>query len=55
MPATQISTLKPFHMETRNTIPKKHFVSGEENNCGEEINLAPQDRFGNWCKCGCDF
>ena len=53
MPAIQISTLKPFNMETRKAIPKKHFVSEEENNCEEETNLAPQDRIRNWCKCGC--
>ena len=36
-------------------ILKKPFVSEEENNCVEEINLTPQDRIGNidWCKCGC--
>ena len=42
MPATQISTIwKQFNMETRKTIPKKHFASELENNCEEEINLAP--------------
>ena len=37
-------------------IPKKHFVSEEENNCEEESNLIPQNRIGNidWCKCGCE-
>ena len=39
-------------MEPCNAIPKKHFVSEEENNCQREINLTPQDRIGNidWCK-----
>ena len=34
----------------------KHFVSEEENNCEEEINLTLQDKVGNidWCKCGCE-
>ena len=34
---------------------KKHFVSEEQNNFEEEINLTPQqDRIANidWCKCG---
>ena len=50
----QINMLKPFDMEPRNAIPQKHFVSEKENNCEEEINLAPQDRIGNidQCKCG---
>ena len=43
----QINTLKPFDMEPRKAIPKKHFVSEKENNCEEEINLTPQDRIGN--------
>ena len=51
----QINTLKPFDMEPRKAIPKKPFVS-KENNCEEEINFTPQDRIGNidWCKCGCE-
>ena len=43
----QINTLKPFYMEPRNAIPKKLFVSEEQNNCEEEINLTPLDRTGN--------
>ena len=41
----------------RNMNRKKHFVSEEENNCEEEINLTPQDRIANinWCKCVCEF
>ena len=41
-------------MEPRKAIPKKHFVSKEENNCKEEIHLTPQDRISNtdWWKCG---
>ena len=56
-PATQINTLKLFDMEPRKDISRKHFVSEEENNSEEEINLAPQDRIGNvdWCKCGCRY
>ena len=52
----QISKLRPFDMEPRKTVPKKPSVSGEENNCEEEINLAPQDGNGNIdrCKCGCE-
>ena len=48
----KINTLKPFDMKARKAIPKKHFVL-EENNCEEEISLAPQDRTGNinWRKC----
>ena len=40
-------------MEPRKVIPEKHFVSEEENNCEEEVNLTPEDRIGNsdWCKC----
>ena len=34
-------------MEPRKVIPKKHFVSKEENDCKEEINLTPQDRISN--------
>ena len=51
----QINTLKPFDVEPCKAIPKKHFVSEEENNCEKEINLKRQDRIGNidWCKCGC--
>ena len=47
------NTLKPFDMELRKAIPKKLFVSEEENNCQEELNLTPQDKIGNidWCKC----
>ena len=42
-------------MEPCMAIPKKPFVSEEENNC-EEINLTQKDRIGNinWCKCGCE-
>ena len=29
----QINMLKPFDVEPRKDIPKKHFVSEEENNC----------------------
>ena len=36
--------LKPFGMEPPKAIPKKLFVSEEENNCKEEINLTPQNR-----------
>ena len=52
----QINMLKPFYMEPRQAVPKKHFVSKEENKCEEEINLIRQDRIGNmdWCKCGCE-
>ena len=52
----QITTLKQIDMEPRQAIPKKHFISEEENNCEEEINLSPQDRNGNidWHKCGCE-
>ena len=51
----QINTQKPFDVEPCKAIPKKHFVSEEENNCEKEINLIRQDRTGNidWCKCGC--
>ena len=51
----KINTLKPFDMKARKAIPKKHFVL-EENNCEEEISLAPQDRTGNinWRKCVCE-
>ena len=50
----QINTLKPFDMEPRKAIPKKSFVTEEENNCEEEIDLTTQDRIGNidWCRCG---
>ena len=43
--------LKPFCMEPPKAIPKKLFVSEEENNCKEEINLTLQNRIGNidWC------
>ena len=43
-------------MEHRKAIPRKHFVSEEENNCEEEINLTPHDRIGNidLYKCGCE-
>ena len=42
-------------MEPHQAIPKKHFVSEKQHNCGKEINLTPQERIGNidWCKCGC--
>ena len=43
----QTNTLKPFHMETRKAVPKKHFVSKEGNNCEEKINLTPYDRIDN--------
>ena len=38
-------------MEPPKAIPKKLFVSEEENNCKEEINLTLQNRIGNidWC------
>ena len=53
----QINTLKPFDMEPRKAIPKKSFVSEEENNYEEEINLTSQDRIGNidWCRRECEF
>ena len=41
MPATQISTLKQFNIKTHKAISKKHFLLQLENNCEEEINLAP--------------
>ena len=43
-------------MERRKAIPKKRFVSEEENNGEEEINLTSQDRIDNinWCKCRCE-
>ena len=53
MPATphiskkRLNWPKPFDMEPRKAIPKKHFVSKEENNCKEEIHLTPQDRISN--------
>ena len=49
----QISKLKPFDMEPCKVIPKKLFVSKEQNNCEEEISLTPQDRIDDidWCKC----
>ena len=52
----QINMLKPFNMKPRQAISINHFVSEEENNCQEEINLTPQNRIGNtdWCKCGCE-
>ena len=34
-------------MEPCKSIPKKNFVSEEENNNKEEINLSPQDRISN--------
>ena len=48
--------LKPFDMDPRKAIAKKHFVLEEKNNCEEEINLTPQDRIGNsdCCKCECE-
>ena len=47
----QINMLKPFGMEPPKAIPKKLFVSEEENNCKEEINLTLQNKIGNidWC------
>ena len=52
----QVNRLKPFDMELRKRNPKKPFVSEEENNCEEEINLTLQERISNinWCKCGCE-
>ena len=50
MPATlQISRkrLLSFDLEPCNAISKKKIVLEEENNCGEGINLTPQDRIGN--------
>ena len=43
--------LKPFGMEPPKAIPKKLFVSEEENDCKEEINLTLQNKIGNinWC------
>ena len=40
-------------MEPCKVIPKKLFVSKEQNNCEEEISLTPQDRIDDidWCKC----
>ena len=51
----QINTLKPFDMESHKAIPKKPFVS-EEDNIEKEINLNPKDRIRNvdYCKCGCE-
>ena len=43
----QTNTLKSFYVEPRKAIPKKYFVSEEQNNCEEEINLTPKDRIGN--------
>ena len=45
---------KPFDMEPHKAIPKKYFVSEEENNCEKEIKLTPQDWISNidWCKWG---
>ena len=43
----QISSLKPFDLEPRKAIPKKIFVSEEENNFEEEINLITEDWIGN--------
>ena len=37
----EINMLKPFGMEPPKAIPKKLFVSEEENNCKEEISLTP--------------
>ena len=36
-----IKKMKPFWNQSK-TITKKHFVSEEENNCEEEIDLTPQ-------------
>ena len=49
----QINKLKPLDMEPCKAIPKKRFVSKEQNNCEEKISLTPQDRSGDidWCKC----
>ena len=43
----QLNKSKPFNMEPRKAIPKKYFVSEEENACEEEINLTQQDRISN--------
>ena len=40
----EMTTLKPFDMESRKAITKKHFVSEAESNCEQEINLTQQDR-----------
>ena len=52
----QINTLKTFDMEPHKTIPKKLFLSEEEHNRKEEINLTSQDAIRNidWYKCGCE-
>ena len=42
----EITTLKPFDMESCKAIIKKHFVSEAESNCEQEINLTQQDRIG---------
>ena len=39
-------------MEPRKSMPKKPFVSEEQNNYEEEINLTPQDSNIDWCKSG---
>ena len=38
--------LKPFDMEPRKAVPKKHSASEKENNYEEEIDLTAQDRIG---------
>ena len=38
---------KPFDMEPHKATPKKYFVSEEENDCEEEINLTPHGRISN--------
>ena len=43
----QIKALRLFNMELRTAIPKKYFVSKEENNLEEKINLKPQDTIRN--------
>ena len=43
-------------MEPHKAIPKKPFLSEEENNGKEQINLTSQDAIRNidWYKCGCE-
>ena len=43
----QLNKSKPFNMEPRKAIPKKYFLSEEENACEEVINLTQQDRISN--------
>ena len=49
----QINELKLFDTERRKVIPKKNFVSKEENSCEEENTLTIQCRIDktDWCKC----